>query len=90
MTAATASFERSDEGPGAQRYEPTSMDGQGVEWTGAGANESRPERDARGWPILHANDPCDGINPITGRPCIRNWHNAYHVDAVGAEWLDDE
>ncbi|WP_433022363.1 hypothetical protein [Kribbella sp. CA-294648] len=62
----------------------------GVEWAGTGENESHPECDARGWPILHANDPCDGINPLTGRPCIRNWHNAYHRDAVGTEWLDDE
>jgi hypothetical protein len=72
---------------GAER---TNANGQGVEWTGTGATESRLERDARGWPILHANDPCDGINPVTGRPCIQNWHNAYHVDAVGAQWLDDE
>ncbi len=59
---------------------------QGVESAGDGG----PERNARGWPILQANDPCDGINPITGRQCIRNWHNAHHIDAAGTKWLDDE
>lgn len=61
----------------------------GVEWVG-GKDEQAVETDARGWPILHANDPCDGVNPLTGRRCMRSWHTHYHRDAVGAEWLDDD
>ncbi|GAA1566544.1 hypothetical protein GCM10009789_20050 [Kribbella sancticallisti] len=46
--------------------------------------------DDRGWPILHAADPCDGRNPATGRPCERSYHQGHHRDLAGAEWLDDE
>jgi hypothetical protein len=56
----------------------------GVEWVG------EPERDARGWPILHPADPCDGKNPVTGRDCVNGYHNGYHRDTTGAEWLDEE
>jgi hypothetical protein len=48
------------------------------------------ETDERGWPILHADDPCDGVNPLTGRACARNYHQGHHRDMTGAEWLDDE
>lgn len=48
------------------------------------------ETDERGWPILHAADPCDGVNPTTGQTCIRHYHHGYHQDVVGAQWLDDE
>lgn len=40
--------------------------------------------------ILHAAEPCDGTNPMTGRPCGMGYHQGYHRDAVGAEWLDEE
>lgn len=59
----------------------------GVEWVGG---KGSVEMDGRGWPILHADDPCDGRNPRTGHPCLRMYHGGYHRDAVGTEWLDDE
>jgi hypothetical protein len=60
---------------------------QGVEW---GGGRDEPERDKRGWPILRAAGPCDGINPMTGRSCVRKDHRGYHQDLAGAQWLDDE
>jgi hypothetical protein len=64
----------------------------GVEWGDGGDNAPAPlvEKDNRGWPILHADDPCDGVNPMTGRLCTRNYHRGCHHDVAGAEWLDDE
>jgi hypothetical protein len=43
-----------------------------------------------GWPELRASrtEPCDGVHPETGRPCVLGWHNGYHRDAAGVEWLD--
>lgn len=61
----------------------------GTEWVG-GEDTPSVDETARAWPILHANDPCDGVNPLTGRPCVRMWHTHYHRDAVGSEWLADE
>lgn len=46
--------------------------------------------DARGWPLLHAADPCDGVHPTTGKPCVLGYHKGYHRDMVGTEWLSDE
>ncbi|MEV6894273.1 hypothetical protein [Kribbella sp. NPDC051137] len=45
-----------------------------------------------GWPELRAADPdpCDSSNPSTDRPCVLGYHNGYHRDMTGAEWLDDE
>jgi hypothetical protein len=61
--------------------------GLGVEWAGAGADESHPERDSRGWPILHAaNEACDGRHPLTGRACDRSYHKGFHQAADGTEW----
>ena len=34
-------------------------------------------------------EPCDGVQPETGRPCVLGHHGGYHRDASGAEWLDD-
>jgi len=63
----------------------------GVEWA-RGQEDPPPEveRDARGWPILHADEPCDGTNPITGRRCAIGYHKGHHRDGSGAEWLDEE
>jgi hypothetical protein len=63
--------------------------GEGVEWL---ADEGRrPARDDRGWVFLHAADEaCDGSNPMTGQPCRLKYHQGYHRDASGAEWLDDK
>jgi hypothetical protein len=63
----------------------------GVEWAG-GHDETRSEveRDQRGWPVLHADEPCDGTNPMTGRRCVCGYHKGHHKDASGAEWLDEE
>jgi hypothetical protein len=43
-----------------------------------------------GWPEIRASrtEPCDGVHPETGRPCVLGWHNGYHRDAAGVEWLD--
>lgn len=38
----------------------------------------------------YAGDPCDGVNPMTRRACIRQYHHGYHEDAVGAQWVDEE
>ncbi|WP_238164196.1 hypothetical protein [Kribbella pittospori] len=43
-----------------------------------------------GWPILDADEPCDGANPMTGRRCVIGYHQGYHRDSTGAKWLDDE
>jgi len=45
-----------------------------------------------GWPELSASwtEPCDGLNPMTERPCVLGYHDGYHRDVTGAEWLDDE
>jgi hypothetical protein len=64
-----------------------------VEWTDRPeGRHSRVEKDARDWPILKASPSgsCDGANPMTGRLCALGYHNGYHRDAFGAEWLDDE
>ena len=47
--------------------------------------------DARSWPVLKASrtEPCDGINPMTERPCVLGYHDGYHRDETGSEWLDD-
>lgn len=55
----------------------------GVEW-GTPPGEDKPD-----WPILHPAEDCDGLNPMTGRVCIRGYHDGYHRDDTGAEWLDD-
>lgn len=55
----------------------------------AEASES-VELDERDWPILHAADPCDGVNPATKRSCALGYHKGYHRDSAGAEWLDEE
>jgi hypothetical protein len=49
------------------------------------------ELDDKGWPLLRSAQEmdCDGKNPTTGRPCIQGYHQGYHRDATGAEWLDD-
>ncbi|NIK57905.1 hypothetical protein [Kribbella shirazensis] len=49
------------------------------------------ERDAKGWPILHAAQDfaCDGINPRTDARCILGRHKGFHRDDDGDEWLDD-
>lgn len=39
---------------------------------------------------MHAGEDCDGLNPMTHRPCVLSYHRGYHRDAVGAEWLEDE
>jgi hypothetical protein len=53
----------------------------GVEW--GGSEEETP------WPHLETAGRCEGINPMTGRPCTLGDHQGYHRDATGAEWLDD-
>jgi hypothetical protein len=47
--------------------------------------------DDRSWPVLSASrtEPCDGVHPKTGRTCVLGYHNGYHRDAAGAEWLDE-
>ncbi|WP_432891682.1 hypothetical protein ACQPYH_15265 [Kribbella sp. CA-245084] len=47
--------------------------------------------DDRSWPVLKAalTEPCDGCNPITGRPCTLGHHSGYHRDSSGTEWLDE-
>ncbi|WBQ05780.1 hypothetical protein [Kribbella sp. CA-293567] len=47
------------------------------------------EKDARGWPVLHSADACDGIHPTTGRACLRGYHKGHHRDSAGTEWLED-
>lgn len=44
-----------------------------------------------GWPELSASraEPCDDCNPLTERRCELGYHDGYHRDATGAEWLDD-
>lgn len=32
---------------------------------------------------------CDGVNPITGEPCMLRWHRGFHLDGQGVRWLDD-
>lgn len=46
--------------------------------------------DERSWPVLKASpaEPCDGVNPMTERPCVLGYHDGYHRDTSGAEWLD--
>jgi hypothetical protein len=56
----------------------------------AGPDEEPPEiqREKPGWPS-HGTRTCDGVNPLTGRACISGYHQGYHRDASGAEWLDE-
>jgi hypothetical protein len=44
-----------------------------------------------GWPELSASptEPCDGLNPMTQRPCVLGHHSGYHRDQTGAQWLDE-
>lgn len=35
------------------------------------------------------DEPCYGVNPVSGLPCILAWHEGFHVDGQGNEWLDD-
>jgi hypothetical protein len=44
----------------------------------------------RRWPELSASraEPCDGVHPQSGRPCVLGHHSGYHRDAAGTEWLD--
>jgi hypothetical protein len=66
--------------------ESTAQDG--VEWAGDG---DRPETKQRSWPVLRSAspDPCDGRNPRTDRLCRLGYHQGYHRDDAGVEWLDD-
>lgn len=50
------------------------------------------ERDAKGWPILHAAQDfeCDGRHPASGQPCLMGDHRGHHRDEFGAEWLDGD
>jgi hypothetical protein len=58
--------------------------------TDSGTTRSGLEVDGRGWPILHSADEiCDGTHPFTGRTCARGYHQGYHRDDSGAEWLDE-
>jgi hypothetical protein len=66
-----------------------SVKAQGVEWVGGQDASAELERDARGWPLLHSNEPCDGSNPLTGRACVNGYHKGHHRDVAGTEWLDD-
>ncbi|WP_185442230.1 hypothetical protein [Kribbella qitaiheensis] len=34
-------------------------------------------------------DLCDGLHPVTSRPCVLGEHKGFHRTADGAEWLDD-
>ena len=49
------------------------------------------EKDSRGWPILRSAQDlnCDGKNPMTGRICVLGYHQGFHRDDTGVEWLDD-
>ncbi|GAA1620823.1 hypothetical protein GCM10009789_87690 [Kribbella sancticallisti] len=48
-------------------------------------------KDGTHWPDLRAAQDfdCDGENPTTGCRCVLGYHNGYHRDSTGAEWLDD-
>ena len=61
--------------------------GAGVEWGGRSEQDDQPERDARGWPILHP--ACDSVNPVNRHGCVLGHHAGQHRDDTGAEWLDD-
>ncbi|WP_432944023.1 hypothetical protein ACQPXM_01735 [Kribbella sp. CA-253562] len=58
----------------------------GVEWGGRPSDE---DLDATDWPRLQPSARCDGENPMTGRACVNGYHQGYHRDSIGAEWLDD-
>lgn len=60
-----------------------------VEWAGDSDQPDGPTKQA--WPDLRsaAPDPCEGRNPMTGRVCRLGYHQGYHRDDTGAEWLDD-
>lgn len=63
--------------------------GDGVEWAG---DSDKPHRQSElGWPELRSApaDPCEGRNPTTKRLCQLGYHQGYHRDDTGAEWLDD-
>ncbi|TCC59689.1 hypothetical protein E0H73_24015 [Kribbella pittospori] len=62
----------------------------GVEWGGGQENSPPKVETQSGWPILDADEPCDGANPMTGRRCVIGYHQGYHRDSTGAKWLDDE
>ncbi|GAB3815090.1 hypothetical protein HDA39_006276 [Kribbella italica] len=66
---------------------PTASDG--VEWAGDSGRSG--EASPQDWPVLQSSssDPCDGNNPMTGRPCRLGYHQGYHRDDTGAEWLED-
>lgn len=51
---------------------------------------SAPGAGDQTWPELRASrtEPCDGVHPETGGSCVLGWHNGYHRDATGVEWLD--
>jgi hypothetical protein len=57
---------------------------------GAETRTSAPGPGDRPWPELRTSqtDPCDGQHPETARSCVLGWHNGYHRDAAGVEWLD--
>jgi hypothetical protein len=61
------------------------MEHLGVEWGG----HPDGDRSNTGWPELRPAERCEGENPMTGRPCINGDHKGYHLDSLGAEWLDD-
>ena len=56
-------------------------------------DDARPdvEKDSRGWPILRSAQDldCDGKNLTTGRICVLGYHQGFHRDDTGAEWLDE-
>lgn len=55
------------------------------------ADPGSPHAPDLSWPVLRAAEAaCDSTNPMTGRPCILGYHQGYHRDFTGAEWLDDE
>lgn len=35
------------------------------------------------------DEPCDGVNPDSGLPCVLGQHRGPHEDEQGQQWLDD-
>ncbi|MFI7068506.1 hypothetical protein ACIBL3_46490 [Kribbella sp. NPDC050124] len=47
--------------------------------------------EGKDWPILRSAQEldCDGKNPVSGSMCVLGYHQGYHRDDVGVQWLDD-
>lgn len=56
-----------------------------------GAAMSETEQRTREWPELRASQdiPCDGVNPRTDEKCALGYHQGFHRDSTGDQWLDD-